>query len=227
MYKFSALLIILAMMGMTGMLGEVMTGNYQDYWIKNNMTHSRQSIVDPYILLRKPIFLRHAYGGFGLRTRWPRGFSGAMTVGELGLVYAVDVLKDVLENIRKRAAMENLLNVQTVWADLERSRQNQYPGKNLDVAFLINVLFQSKDKPAILDEALRLLKDKARLVVVDWARDSLPFAPPKDKLVDFDEIKVARGKGWLRKKNFQQDRIIGDYLLNRRDVQFLFLIYNL
>ena len=93
-----------------------------------------------------------------------------------------------------------------------KSRQNQYPGKNLDVAFLINVLFQSKDKPAILDEALRLLKDKARLVVVDWARDSLPFAPPKDKLVDFDEIKRWRAaRVWLRKKNFQQDRIIGDY----------------
>lgn len=133
-------------------------------------------------------------------------FPGAMTVGELGLVYAVDILKDVLENIRKRAAMENFLNVQTVWADLERAGKTGIPSKNLDVAFLINVLFQSKNKLAMLDEASRLLKDKARLVIVDWARDSLhslPFAPPKDKLVNFEEIKRwARGKGLVVQEEF-------------------------
>ena len=130
-------------------------------------------------------------------------FPGAMIVGELGLVYAVDILKDVLENIRKRAAMENLLNVQTIWADLERAGKTSIPAKNLDAAFLINVLFQSKNKLAMLDEAFRLLKDKARLVVVDWARDSLPFAPPKEKLIDFDEIKKwARGKGLVVQEEF-------------------------
>jgi ubiquinone/menaquinone biosynthesis C-methylase UbiE len=130
-------------------------------------------------------------------------FPGAMVVGELGLLYAVDILKDVLENIRKRAAMESLINVHTVWSDLEKLGSTSIPEHNLDVGFVINVLFQSKNKPVILDEALRLLKDKARLVVVDWARDSLPFAPPKDKLVNFDEIKKwARQRGLFVQEEF-------------------------
>lgn len=168
------------------------------------MTHSGNQLVDPYILFEKANLSPGMHmADLGCGRIGHVVFPGAMTVGELGLVYAVDVLKDVLENIRKRAAMENLLNVQTVWADLERAGKTSIPSKNLDVAFLINVLFQSKDKLAILDEALRLLKDKARLVVVDWARDSLPFAPPKDKLVNFDEIKRwARSKGLVVQEEF-------------------------
>ncbi len=130
-------------------------------------------------------------------------FPGSMAVGEMGLVYAVDVLKDVLENIKKRAAMENLLNVQMIWADLEMAGKTSIPAKNLDVGFIINVLFQSKNKLALLDEAFRLLKDKARMVIVDWARDSLPFAPQKALLVNFDEIKKwARGKGLVVQEEF-------------------------
>jgi len=130
-------------------------------------------------------------------------FPGAMMVGEMGLVYAVDVIKDVLENIKKRAAIENLVNVQTIWADLEKHGKTGVPSKNLDVAFVINVLFQSKNKTAILEEALRLLKDKARIVVVDWARSSLPFAPPVEKLINFEEIKRwARENGLLVQNEF-------------------------
>ena len=108
-------------------------------------------------------------------------FPGSMAVGEHGLVYAVDVLKDVLENVRKRAAMENLVNVHTIWSDLEKQGSTSIPEHNLDVGFVVNVLCQAQNRLAILDEAFRLLKEKARLIVVDWSRNSLPFAPPKDK----------------------------------------------
>src|SRR3989339_191035 len=170
----------------------------------NNMHTSGNQLIDPHLLFDKArIHSGMHIADLGCGRIGHVVFPGAMTVGELGLVYAVDILKDVLENIRKRAAMENLLNVQTVWADLERAGKTSIPAKNLDVAFLINVLFQSNNKLAMLDEAYRLLKDKARIVVVDWARDSLPFAPPKYKLVNFDEIKKwARGKGLVVQEEF-------------------------
>ena len=46
-------------------------------------------------------------------------FPAASLVGKDGKVFAVDILKVILENIRKRAELENYANIQTVWTDLE------------------------------------------------------------------------------------------------------------
>jgi ubiquinone/menaquinone biosynthesis C-methylase UbiE len=116
-------------------------------------------------------------------------FPAAALVGERGIVYAVDVLKDVLTEIKKRAAMEGLVEVQTVWTNLETVGHTAVPARSLDAAFIINVLNQSDNRHAILEEAHRLLKNKARLLVVDWQKRGLPFAPPAERYVNFTDIK--------------------------------------
>ncbi|KKQ27961.1 MAG: hypothetical protein US42_C0003G0018 [Candidatus Magasanikbacteria bacterium GW2011_GWC2_37_14] len=115
-------------------------------------------------------------------------FSAAPRVGERGIVYAVDVLKDVLETVRKRAALESFLEIHTVWADLEQVGKTSMPAGSLDAGFIINVLNQSNNRHAILEEAHRLLKDKARLIIVDWARTGICFGPPAERYVDFKDI---------------------------------------
>lgn len=168
------------------------------------MTHSGNQLIDPYLLFEKAnlSFGMHM-ADLGCGRTGHVVFPGARTVGEIGLVYAVDILKDVLENIKKRAALENMLNVQTVWSNLEKVGKTGIPAKNLDVAFVINVLNQSKNHLAILDEAYRLLKDKARLMIVDWSRNNLPFAPSVDRLVNFEELKKwARTKGLVVQEEF-------------------------
>lgn len=166
-------------------------------------------LIDPHLLFEKARL--HAgmhIADLGCGRTGHIVFPGSMLVGEQGLVYAVDILKDVLENVRKRAAMENLVNVHTIWSNLEKLGSTSIPEHNLDVGFVVNVLCQSQNRLAILDESFRLLKAKARLVVVDWARNSLPFAPAKDKLVDFDTIKKwARGKGLF----IQEEFVAGPY----------------
>ena len=116
-------------------------------------------------------------------------FPGAKIVSELGIVYAIDILKDVLETIHKRAATNNLLNVQTVWSNLEILGATSVPAHSLDVAFIINVLVHADNRHGILEEAHRLLKDKARLILVDWKKRDLPFGPPEDRCIDFVDIK--------------------------------------
>lgn len=135
-------------------------------------------------------------------------FPAAALVGERGIVYAVDVMKDILENIRKRAAEENFLAVQTVWANLEMVGHTAIPARGLDAAFIINVLNQSDNRHAILEEARRLLKDKARLVIADWSKRGLPFAPPAERYVDFQDI-----KNWSRLHGFvvQEEFDMGPY----------------
>ncbi|MEK7202821.1 MAG: methyltransferase domain-containing protein, partial [Patescibacteria group bacterium] len=46
-------------------------------------------------------------------------FPTARAVGKKGIVYAVDILKTVLETIVKRARIENYDNVKTIWSNLE------------------------------------------------------------------------------------------------------------
>lgn len=168
------------------------------------MYHSGNQMIDPAVLFEK-VQLRpgmHA-ADLGCGKTGHVVFPGAAILGEMGVMYAVDILKEVLLEIKKRAAIESLINVQTIWADLERAGGVKIPGRSLDVAFVINVLFQSKKCLSILEEALRLLKNKARLVVVDWKKNSLPFAPSTDKLVNFDEIKKwARQKGLAVQEEF-------------------------
>lgn len=132
----------------------------------------------------------------------------AHIVGKDGMVYAVDILKDVLETIYKGAQMNTKVNIHTVWSDLERAGMTAIPEGSLDAGFLVNMLDQSKNHEAILAEARRLLKEKARLIIVDWAKKPPAFGPTEDRFVNFDAIKQ-----WATANNFvlQEEFEVGPY----------------
>lgn len=111
-------------------------------------------------------------------------FPAAKMVGKEGKVYAVDILKGVLENIEKRAQLEHLENIVTVWSDLERYGAAKIESGSLDAAMLMNTLFQTKDRAMVLKEAARLLKVGGKLMVVDWLLTGAPFGPPAEGRVD-------------------------------------------
>jgi ubiquinone/menaquinone biosynthesis C-methylase UbiE len=145
-------------------------------------------------------------------------FPAVKYVGETGLVYAVDIMKDVLENIKKRAALENLLNIQTVWSNLEMFGKTAIPTKSLDIGFLINMLWQTADRFAVLAEANRLLRDKARLVVVDWLKDGLPFGPRHEQFINFSEIETwGRNHGFVNQEGFTMGNYLQGVVLYKHD----------
>lgn len=111
-------------------------------------------------------------------------FPAARLVGKDGKVYAVDIQRSTLENIEKRADLENLENIIGVWSDLERYGAAKVESETVDVAMLINMLFQNKDRVGIMKEARRLLKIGGRLLIVDWLLTSAPFGPPVEGRVD-------------------------------------------
>lgn len=112
-------------------------------------------------------------------------FPAAKIVGKSGKVFAVDIQKSILQNIEKRAELENLQdNIVAVWSDLERVGATQIPSTSVDFSLLINILFQNKDRESILKEAVRLLKVGGRLLIVDWMLTNAPFGPPVEGRVD-------------------------------------------
>lgn len=123
-------------------------------------------------------------GAFGYFT-----FLLAKAVGKSGKVYAVDIIKDSLEAIKKRAKIENLGQIETVWSDLEVVSGANIPSDSLDSAILVNVLHQSDKKINILKESLRLLKKGGKLLVVEWNEKDSPLILSSTNKVSKDEVK--------------------------------------
>jgi ubiquinone/menaquinone biosynthesis C-methylase UbiE len=121
-------------------------------------------------------------------------FPAARLTGKNGRVYAVDILKTNLENINRRARLENLDNIETVWSDLEIFGATKIESGSLDVAMLINTLYQSHKRAEILREAIRMLKKGGKLIVVEWKNISSPIGPPVEERVKVDLLKAAAKK---------------------------------
>ncbi|MBU2575651.1 methyltransferase domain-containing protein [Patescibacteria group bacterium] len=116
-------------------------------------------------------------------------FAGSRVVGEKGRIFAVDVQKYVLEQVKKEAQMENLANIQTIWSDLEMLGATDITEHSLDMVFLVNILFQVQNKQVVFTEAKRLLKQAGKILVVDWKPGNMSIGPNADKRVDLANIR--------------------------------------
>jgi len=108
---------------------------------------------------------------------------------EDGTVYAIDVLKTSLEEVERKAKLENFKNIKTIWSNLEIFQATKLESSSIDAAFLINVLHQSEKKEGMLREINRILKRNGKLTIVDWKDASLPFGPTSDKRIDIELLK--------------------------------------
>lgn len=137
-------------------------------------------------------------GNFGFFV-WPL----AKLVGRQGVVYAVDILKANLEEIKRKALRDNYPQVTTIWSDLEIFKATKIETNSLDSALLINVLHQSDKKADILRESMRLLKRNGKLMIVEWGNSDSPLGPSPEKRVRLAALKLAVSKlGFDLKEEF-------------------------
>lgn len=132
----------------------------------------------------------------------------AHLAGHDTIVYAVDILKDVLKNVASKARIEGINNVRTIWSDLEVPGATKIEDGSVDYALYANTLFQSKKHKPMLQEAFRLLDEGGRLMVIDWLKKDSGFGPPLDSRVDQQELmKIAKDVGFELVESFEP----GDY----------------
>ncbi|MFA5420939.1 MAG: methyltransferase domain-containing protein [Patescibacteria group bacterium] len=127
-------------------------------------------------------------------------FPIAKRVGKSGKVYAVDVLKDNLEAIKRRAKIDNLSQVETIWTDLEVFNATKIKNESLDVALLVNVLYQSEKVEDILRESYRMLKKNGLLLVVEWNEIDSPFNLSQSLKVKKEDLLIIAEKINFKKK---------------------------
>lgn len=171
--------------------------------------HTGKALIDPNIIIQKIGLsrgMRVADLGCGRTGHFI--FAVSKIVGETGLVYAVDIMKDILASIKSRARTEGFDNIQIIWSDIEKPGAMPVPNESLDVCFLINVLFLSQAKDQIIKEAVRLLKPEGKLVIVDWRRKLGPLGPDENHLVLIENLKkISASEGLKLIENFSA----GDY----------------
>lgn len=116
-------------------------------------------------------------------------FAAARRVGDEGLVYAVDIIPEVLEHLNGRMQAEGHDNIQVIWSDIETVGKTAIPSQSLDRCFLHNVLSSIVAEDRALEEARRLLKNDGRLLVIDWAKSLGPHGAIPSRLIDPEIIK--------------------------------------
>ncbi|MGH9158899.1 MAG: class I SAM-dependent methyltransferase [Vicinamibacteraceae bacterium] len=82
-----------------------------------------------------------------------------------GTVYAVDIDEEFFPRIRQRAGVAGLRNVRTVLGGLSDPR---LPARDVDVAFMHDVLHHIEDRAAYLRAVSRYLKPAARIAIIDY-----------------------------------------------------------
>lgn len=123
---------------------------------------------------------------------------------EDGQVAAIDILEEPLSALEGKAKQENLSNIKTILADVEKD--SKLDDESSDLVLITNLLFEIDDKKKVLNEAKRILKPGGKILVVDWKPD-VPFGP-KEGRISLNEIKKLFEKSGLK---FEKELDSGAY----------------
>jgi ubiquinone/menaquinone biosynthesis C-methylase UbiE len=118
---------------------------------------------------------------------------------EDGKVYAIDLLEEPLSVLRSKIKTFNVLNVEPVQADVEKN--SKLFDNSCDLVLMTNLLFQVSDMNKVLEEAKRVLKEKGRILIVDWQHGSV--LGPENKISASKVKEVAEKTGFNLEKEFK------------------------
>ncbi len=113
----------------------------------------------------------------------------AELVGKDGKVYAIDIQKDLLDKIAHDAEKEGLDNIEIICGDAEKEGDTSLADASIDAVLIANTLFAMTDKAGAAKEAMRILRKKGRVLVVEWADSFAGMGPHKDHVIKIEDAK--------------------------------------
>ncbi|MFA5994012.1 MAG: methyltransferase domain-containing protein [Parcubacteria group bacterium] len=103
----------------------------------------------------------------------------AKKIGENGVVYALDILPQSLEMVAGYAKTMGLTNIITKRVNLEKEAGSTLKEASCDWVIMKNMLFQNKDKKIIIKEAIRILKQGGKILIIEWDDKDFSIGPEK------------------------------------------------
>ena len=121
----------------------------------------------------------------------------AKAVAPSGKVYAVDIQRDLLDYINQRDKEENIRNVQTVLGEFNDPK---LPARDVDLAFINDVLHHIENRAAYLKALGGYLKPDGRIAIIEMNKDD-PNTPHKNQ----PELLVSREQilSWMSDARFK------------------------
>jgi 2-polyprenyl-3-methyl-5-hydroxy-6-metoxy-1,4-benzoquinol methylase len=92
----------------------------------------------------------------------------AKAVSPNGKVYAVDIQQGLLDYINKRDAEEKIQNIQTVLGEFDDPK---IPARNVDLAFINDVLHHIEHRAAYLKALGTYIKPSGRIAIIEMNKD--------------------------------------------------------
>jgi len=164
-----------------------------------NIITKKNALLDVDLILEKAgIKDKMVVADFGCGTSGRYVFGACRFVGKNGTVYAVDILKTNLESVFRKAKTENLINIKTIWSNLEILNATNIESGSVDVGLLITTLYQSNKKAEIIREVIRIIRKHGKLIIVEWKSIFTPFGPPLENRVSEENIKNIAGRLGLK-----------------------------
>ena len=145
------------------------------------MLHSGTELINPFKLLER-VGIRKGWhvADLGCGSTGHFVLPAAQLVGADGAVYAVDIRRDTLDHVERLAKREQFFNIKIVWSDIDVYGATRIPAGELDLCLLVNNLFLSTNRTALIREMARLTKPGGRVVVVEWKATNTPIGPSVD-----------------------------------------------
>lgn len=130
----------------------------------------------------------------------------ALLAGEKGRLYAIDVQKDVLTSLKRRAQEKRIFNIEVIWGDVEKLGGTHLVDDSVDVAIASNIFFQIEDKESFVQETKRILKTgKGKVYLIDWLDSFGNLGPEKSHVVSPEVAKEI-----FSRNGFVPERVLSD-----------------
>ena len=121
----------------------------------------------------------------------------AKAVAPAGRVYAVDIQQDLLDYINKRGKEENIRNIQTVLGEFNDPK---LPARDVDMAFINDVLHHIQNRAAYLKALGTYLKPGGRIAIIEMDKND-----PNTSHRNQPELQVGREEmlQWMSDAGFK------------------------
>ena len=112
----------------------------------------------------------------------------AKKVGPHGKVYAIDTRSDLLTRIANEAKHLRYKHVEVMRGDIETVNGSNLLEKSVDRVVIANTLFVCDHPERAVKEAVRIVKKKGKIAVIDWIDSFTHFGPHQDCVIPKEHI---------------------------------------
>lgn len=112
-------------------------------------------------------------------------FPASSVVGLTGKVLAMDISNEMIEQVRERAKLCGVPNIETIKID---EQDFVLPDGSVDIEIVFFVLHEAQNALQFIFELNRILKPGGKLALIDWEKREMSQGPPVAHRLDRQEV---------------------------------------